>query len=672
MDKQPYLLIIIAVLIVGMGIWVAFYFLKVRKKNTQEIMKVKSSNRNRHHWGWLYNFYKNTPGFKKYFLKTKHKVEIIYPSDTFTITEKTTSILVKISAVFIIGLIVTFILGRGDVFFLCAGVLLIYVVVTEVTNRSLFLMEEKLLNQFVSSLKKIRHYFHDTKNIESAIALTLETAPYEISLHLQKIYEIVSSAKPKTKIEEYKGTEPNEYFLMFLSICSTTKDWGDKELEDGQSLFITNIDYLCDRISKEIVNRRKEKYAFSSTSWLALFPVLGIKPLTNFNTSNFPELSEMYKGVYGIVTTVLIFVASFFCYSLIISLRDKNKDIEKEDSIYAKAANNIPVLNGLLNRIIVKKYARYKKYDSAMKGIGDHTGPKAFLLKRIVIMIVVITSTIIISISATVSEKTKLVSDFATTFDQTVVPNEDYRQNMKIAAMDNAGYIKQHGTISSDVLTKKIIAESEVKKEAYAQEIAKEIIQRAVKYERIYYKWFYLIIALLLGVIAYNVPVWVLMCFRKKSIEERKEDEIIQFQNIILILMNMDGITVEEILEWLDRFSYCFREDIEECRISYSSGNIVALKRLKDNVDYEPFTEIVDNMISADRVGIKKAFEQVKTDREYLQEQHEQDRLEAREKNSSIAKFIAMLPLGATVALSLIVPIAVLAKNMLEIFFKSM
>ena len=91
---------------------------------------------------------------------------------------------------------------------------------------------------------------------------------------------------------------------------------------------------------------------------------------------------------------------------------------------------------------------------------------------------------------------------------------------------------------------------------------------------------------MILGIIAYYVPSIVLYV-KNKIREMEKENEIMQFQSIILMLMYIDRIDVQTILEWLSRFSYAFKEQISRCLNNYESGAYDALEGLKEEVTYK-------------------------------------------------------------------------------------
>ena len=94
------------------------------------------------------------------------------------------------------------------------------------------------------------------------------------------------------------------------------------------------------------------------------------------------------------------------------------------------------------------------------------------------------------------------------------------------------------------------------------------------------FKWFELLIAIFFGYLGYCFPTWILM-FQKKLRALEMENEVMEYQTIILMLMKIERVNVEIILEWLERYSNIFREPISRCVNNYESGPWEALEELK-------------------------------------------------------------------------------------------
>lgn len=135
------------------------------------------------------------------------------------------------------------------------------------------------------------------------------------------------------------------------------------------------------------------------------------------------------------------------------------------------------------------------------------------------------------------------------------------------------------------------------------------------------------------------------------------EDEVMQFHTIILMLIHIERIHVEDILNWMEQFSDIFKSSIAKCINNYEYGDRQALEQLALDEPYVPFVRIIENLQSAaDKITIEHAFDELKTEREYYQEKRKQDNEILVNKKGLWGKFIAFIPLGATIFLYLLLP----------------
>ena len=627
--------------------------IKNKKEDTVSKQKVRKKTNN---LMWVYHLYKNTPFLKRYFVKIRSKVSLMYPADGYSINLMTSRILAKGTLGGIIAVALTLVLSKGNIFYICAGILISYVVITEIVTNSINSLEFVILEQFQDALQKVRHHYHECKMVDQSILRCIDEVPYEIGLHMQTIYDIITSSNMKYETDKYIDSCPDKMMLTFLAICSSIQESGDG-LVDGKSKFLNGLEQLKQDVSDELLMKKKSKYAFMGLSWISLFPVVAIKPIETWVVTNMEEVKNFYTGIYGIVSMIAIFVLSFIAHTLIISLRDKEREIEKDNDIFAKAAE-IPVISEILSKVIRKKFSTYNHYNNEMKGMGDHTGPKAFLLKRVTFAVTAFTATILILFFSGISQKMSDLNDFSEAFTTSTVPNEEYRENMRGIAKDYTAMTKRDD-IQKEDLVLKIMKETGLK-QTYAEQVADLIESRLADYYNTYFKWFYMLIALALGAVGYMIPVWMLK-FKHPVIDMRKQEEVLQFQSLILILMYMDGINLEVILEWLERFSYCFKEEIATCRMNLNSGQERALSDMQTLVQYQPFSNFVDNLKAIDKVGVIDAFDEVKQEREYKKEMEMTESLDEKAAKARMASYV---PVFATIILYMIVPMSLYAMNM--------
>ena len=136
------------------------------------------------------------------------------------------------------------------------------------------------------------------------------------------------------------------------------------------------------------------------------------------------------------------------------------------------------------------------------------------------------------------------------------------------------------------------------------------------------------------------------------------EDEVMQFQTIILMLMRIERVNVEIILEWLERYSNIFREPISRCVNNYEAGAWEALEVLKEETNYPLFIRIVESLQAAvEKIPIVDAFDELDSERDYYQAKRREsnDRLIARK--GMIGKAIGFAPMVVMFVGYLIIPL---------------
>jgi len=136
------------------------------------------------------------------------------------------------------------------------------------------------------------------------------------------------------------------------------------------------------------------------------------------------------------------------------------------------------------------------------------------------------------------------------------------------------------------------------------------------------------------------------------------ENEVMQFQTIILMLMKIERVNVEMILEWLERYSNIFREPISKCVNNYEAGAWEALEELKSEINFEQMIRIVEGLQSAvEKIPIREAFDELDNEREYYQAKREASNERLIKRKGGIGKAIGFAPMIVLFVGYLIVPL---------------
>ena len=161
--------------------------------------------------------------------------------------------------------------------------------------------------------------------------------------------------------------------------------------------------------------------------------------------------------------------------------------------------------------------------------------------------------------------------------------------------------------------------------------------------------------------------------FQKIMRQMEMENEVMQFQTIILMLMKIERVNVEMILEWLERYSNIFREPISKCVNNFESGPWEALEELKNDVAFPQLIRIVESLQSAvEKIPIRQAFDELDTERAYYQEKRKDSNERLISRKSLIGKVVGFAPMVSMFIGYLIAPLCIIGLLSMTEAFKNM
>lgn len=176
-----------------------------------------------------------------------------------------------------------------------------------------------------------------------------------------------------------------------------------------------------------------------------------------------------------------------------------------------------------------------------------------------------------------------------------------------------------------------------------------------------------IMLVLLTSILCFYLPVWVLK-YRVRLAKVYMEDEVFQFQAILMMVMYMDRISTFELLEIMEDFSIIFKKQLRQCLLDYDVGQREALLQLKENTYCEAFHKLIDNLIMCDDIGVTKALDEVALEIQFYSEKRQQQTNYQLEQKGILCRFLSFLPLVTTIALYLILPfVTVSLSKLMEI-----
>lgn len=614
---------------------VLIYFILSKKMQGSEYRKIqklqqgtnKRAFQQKYYFKKLYLTYIKIPFIKRYALKIRRRLEIINIDDEYNTRKGTAKILTRTLAIVVPVMILTIMISSKN--FLLMFILLLFelFMIDTLIDGSVDKIDNKILKEQIDFFSEIRHAYHEYNMVEEAIYQVSQDDEKDVSRQGEKIYEILISDDPEMELEKYYDIAPNSFLKEFAGVSYLTKEFGDRKV-DGASLYLKNVNNITQEMQLEILKRDKLNYVFQSLSVIAIAPVLLLEPLKNWAISNFSFTASWYQGKAGMIVQMLILLITFVSYVLVRKLKDNGStaiDTRTENPWQEKLYKKKPIKK-IVDLFIPKKGTKeYRKVVQLLKDAASPQKMEWLFMNRIAIAIVTFCASIIIFTQLHVVAINYIYTEPTT--DYNIIgglSEKDEKKAMEITKQDNIILDQYRGKPKT---TQEQIKTSVQKLKYYEGAESTEIDKAA---ERIYNKlhvinteyvqWFELLLAFVFAVIGYMAPLWILV-FQAKMRQLEMEDEVMQFQTIILMLMRIERVNVEIILEWLERYSNIFKAPITKCVNNYEAGAWESLEAMKEEVNYVPMIRIIESLQAAvEKIPITDAFDELDSERDYYQE----------------------------------------------------
>lgn len=615
----------------------------------------------------LYIRYSKTPFIKRYIYKLRRRLEIINIDDEYTTRKDSAKIITKAIIIFVLIAFFTILLAKNNT--LLMSILLIFelFIVDTLVEGMVDKLDNNLLKEQIHFFAEIRHAYHEYNMVEEAVYQVSLDDEKSVSKQGEKIYEILISDDPETELEKYYDVAPNSYLKEFAGISYLTKEFGDRQ-EDGTSIYLKNINNITQEMQIEILKRDKLNYVFQSLAFISIAPVLLLEPLKSWATSNFVFTADFYNGKIGMVVQILIVLVTVVAYIMTRKLKDNGGvqvDLATTDNPWQEKLYKKPICKQIVNSFVPKPGSKdYRKMQALMKDSASKSKMEWIYINRIVLAIVTLILSLIFFV---ILHKIAInwVYTEPTTETQVLgqLPEKEQKKAENLTEQDNYFLDKLKGDL--DITQAEI--EKEMAKSKFYEDDDENIpidAERVLKKLKVVnseaMQWFEILLAITFAVIAYMAPVWM-MIFQKKMRQMEMENEVMQFQTIILMLMKIERVNVEMILEWLERYSNIFKEPIARCVNNYEAGAWEALEELKNSISHQDMIRIVESLQAAvEKIPIREAFDELDADRDYHQEKRKEANNQLVSRKGMIGKAVGFTPMIGMFVGYLIVPLVLI------------
>ena len=622
----------------------------------------------------VYMTFVKMPVIKYYTKKTRLKLEMTNDYTEYELRRRSGKYML-ISVIFIFVSLFVLLNLVNDLYMSLIVIVGVLIIAEKMIDLGITSVSNKILRQMPDVFTTIRHAFHEHGMIDEAFSTAIDDfGDKEIGPQLRRIKEAIISDNPEVELEKYYDSAPNRFLKLFAGISYLTYDLGDRKV-DGTSVYLKNLNNILQDIYLEILKQDKINYMFRSLNIIAVVPLVCIKPLQGWAESNFPALSNFYNSSFGFIMQSLIIISIFVSYLMLRIVKEDSEQIKFDRVTNVRWQDKLykhTLVKLIVDAFKTKEHTRkYRRETELIKNTNSYLTIEWLYVNKITAAVVTFILALILMFNITridIKATYEKISDEFLSFGQLTEQQEAAAQ--AINDRDKT-YIDKYK--NKNVTKEQIEMEmaDPVTGKADADEVAR-VYGKIQSVKNSYIKFWQVLTSFILALIAYYVPSLVLF-IRNKIREMEKENEIMQFQSIILMLMYIDRVDVQTILEWLCRFSYAFKEPIATCLNNYEAGAYDALEELKEVVPYKDFQRIVEQLQSAvERIPIRDAFDELETERAFFHERRKEGNERLIKKKVTIGKVLGFTPMVLLIGGYLVAPLMIVSIMQMMNYFTKM
>lgn len=622
----------------------------------------------------VYMTFVKMPILKYYTKKTRLKLEMTNDYTEYEIRKRSGKYML-VAVIFIFVSLFVLLNLVNDLYMSLIVIVGVLIIAEKMIDLGITSVSNKILRQMPDTFTAIRHAFHEHGMIDEAFNTAIdEMGDKEIGPQLKKIKEAIISDNPEVELEKYYDTAPNRFLKLFAGVSYLTYDLGDRKV-DGTSVYLKNLNNILQDIYLEILKQDKINYMFRSLNIIAVVPLVCIKPLQAWAESNFPALSNFYNSSFGFIMQSLIIISIFVSYLMLRIVKEDSEQIKFDRVASVKWQDKlykITVVKLVVDAFKSKPHTKKNRRETALiKNTNSYLTIEWLYVNKITAAVVTFILALILMFNITridIRATYNRISDEFLSFGQLTEQQEKAAQAINDRDKTYIDKYKKQNVTKEQL---EMEFTDPVTGKADADEVAR-VYDKIQTVKNSYIKFWQVLTSFILAFIAYYVPS-IMLFIRNKIREMEKENEIMQFQSIILMLMYIDRIDVQTILEWLCRFSYAFKEPIATCLNNYEAGAYEALEDLKEAVPYKDFQRIVEQLQSAvERIPVRDAFDELETERAFFHERRKEGNERLIKKKTAIGKVLGFTPMVLLIGGYLVAPLMIVSIMQMMSYFTKM
>lgn len=646
-----------------------YYFFKSRKDQKKKVDIFNASRVQKRTNAKVMIFYQRSydrfsaiPLLRNQLKSIRRRLSLINTYDEFTLRKETMRITFLIlGSIFVAITLVAFVSWSLIAIMLAITVAIVTngLLITLFVNR----VENQLLNQFADFLEETRHEYQETQRVDDALYNATQISPHSIKLQTEKIHDVISSEDPQAKLSEYYTVAPNRYLKIFAGVSHMIMEYGDKVTSEG-SMYLATITKIVKQIRDDMLRRRRLNYQLQGLTLIALSPLLLSFPIRKWAETSFPVTEQFYNSRLGYIILILIFSASVISYMFVRKVGELDEDNGVSSSTkrqWEKRVYSWPWVKWIVDRLVPPKHTRadYRLF-VLLKESNSPLTKEWFYIQRLTVSLASFIAVVILSVFLHYNAVHQILTTPTVAKNlQGTLTGDELQQAKQLTTFDNAviNDFKEVKDKSRDNLVHIIEAQTNINMDpAMMEQTMVRILTKMNTIENEYFKWWEMFIAIGVAFIVYYIPLWVLH-FKRRMRAMEMQNEVDHFHTLISILMQFDRMSVDTVLEWLERFSIIFKTPLRKAVLNFESGAEQALQVLREEAPFPSFDRVVRRLIRAsERVSVGESFNDIHMQQDYHAKDKEEKITRIIQQKAVMGKMIGFIPTGLLITAYLVFP----------------
>lgn len=534
------------------------------------------------------------------------------------------------------------------------GVLLSLVYYTTTVSKDIDSVHRTLISDISILVQSISLNYAEYNNIPRSV-LEGERGDY-LGNYVDEIYRILTEVDSETKLNDFIARSPLKLLCELAEVCQITNDYGDVVDSVTGSKFISQLELIEKKINLEINILALQNIKFKLLDKVALAGIVLMPIVDTFLLNQMPGTAAFINSVFGMGIKALIILLTIVAYYVISTINQKSVVSTTDFSELSYKLSQENRFKRVLDTIKPREYKKNIKVEELLSESLSSNTIDIFYTTKFMYMVFMAILGIVLSITFVITARTLIYDSTETlTFIPVLV---EKRMQEDIVKMDKEYMELEEKPIGEDLLN---FVSSSLREETSMQvtEQAERLTKKWDLYSNIKFKWYYLVVIYLMGVIGWFVPNMQIK-LRKFMVKFEAEEDVSQMLTVMVTLAGT-GLSVYEILYRLLGLSTIHKSNISYACQSFVKDPELAMDILAYSSNVTEFKRMCSKLKKAIyNIPVQDAFRNIVMDNTQALSRKELNSENIVKRKANLANLLAVAPVVCVFILQVLVPLFVL------------